>query len=134
MLDPDPRLSICLMPNWHSDELKSTGEGDRMRKRTGSLPMAWGLLPSKSARHGLAGILFAAALGGLSAIAAHAEGCAAPGSPMSQVEIYFGSSVKGRPFVTTWAWSQFLASDVTPRFPDGLTAFDAHGQWRSGDG
>jgi uncharacterized protein DUF3574 len=23
---------------------------------------------------------------------------------------------------------------VTPKFPDGLTVFDAHGQWRSGDG
>jgi hypothetical protein len=23
---------------------------------------------------------------------------------------------------------------VTPKFPDGLTLFDAHGQWRSGDG
>jgi len=48
--------------------------------------------------------------------------------------MYFGSSVKGLPFVTEWAWTQFLASEVTPKFPDGLTVFDAHGQWRSGDG
>ena len=79
-------------------------------------------------------MLFAAALGALSPVGARAEGCAATASPMSQVEMYFGSSVKGRPFVTTWAWSQFLGSEVTPKFPDGLTVIDARGQWRSGDG
>lgn len=96
--------------------------------------MAWDILSSRSTRPGLAGMLCAVALCTSSAIAAHAEGCAAPASPMSQVEMYFGSSVKGRPFVATSAWSQFLASEVTPRFPDGLTVFDAHGQWRSSDG
>jgi hypothetical protein len=58
----------------------------------------------------------------------------APTSAMQRVEMYFGSSVKGRPFVAEGAWSQFLASEVTPKFPDGLTVSDAHGQWRSGDG
>ena len=53
---------------------------------------------------------------------------------MQQVEIYFGSSVKGASVVTAEAWSQFLAAEVTPRFADGLTVFDANGQWRSGDG
>ncbi len=73
-------------------------------------------------------------VGVLSTLAAHAEGCAGPTSPMQQVELYFGASVKGRPFVTERAWSTFLDSEVTPRFPDGLTVFDAQGQWRSGDG
>jgi hypothetical protein len=27
-------------------------------------------------------------------------------------------------------WAQFLAETVTPRFPDGLTVFQASGQWR----
>jgi hypothetical protein len=27
-------------------------------------------------------------------------------------------------------WAQFLADTVTPRFPDGLTVFEASGQWR----
>ena len=26
-------------------------------------------------------------------------------------------------------WQAFLAEEVTPRFPDGLTVFDASGQW-----
>ncbi len=53
---------------------------------------------------------------------------------MSQVELYFGSSVKGRPFVTEGMWRKFLSVEVTPKFPDGLTFLDAYGQWRSGDG
>jgi len=48
--------------------------------------------------------------------------------------MYFGSSVKGRPFVTEQDWAQFLAAEVTPKFPDGLTVLYANGQWRSGDG
>jgi hypothetical protein len=27
-------------------------------------------------------------------------------------------------------WRGFLDKEVTPRFPDGLTVFDAYGQWR----
>jgi len=27
-------------------------------------------------------------------------------------------------------WARFLADTVTPRFPDGLTVFEASGQWR----
>lgn len=27
-------------------------------------------------------------------------------------------------------WQAFLDREVTPRFPDGLTVFDAYGQWR----
>jgi hypothetical protein len=28
-------------------------------------------------------------------------------------------------------WSAFLDREVTPRFPDGLTVYEAYGQWRS---
>lgn len=30
-------------------------------------------------------------------------------------------------------WRDFLDREVTPRFPDGLTVFDARGQWRYRD-
>ena len=30
-------------------------------------------------------------------------------------------------------WSDFVASEITPRFPDGLTVLDALGQWRDSD-
>ena len=28
------------------------------------------------------------------------------------------------------AWARFVAREITPRFPDGLTVTDASGQWR----
>ena len=37
----------------------------------------------------------------------------------------------GRSNVSDRAWDRFLASEVTPRFPDGLTVYDARGQWRN---
>ena len=36
----------------------------------------------------------------------------------------------GRSNVSDRAWDRFLAGEVTPRFPDGLTVYDARGQWR----
>ena len=36
--------------------------------------------------------------------------------------------------VSEEAWRTFLADEVTPRFPDGLTVLDAAGQWRDGSG
>ena len=43
--------------------------------------------------------------------------------------LYFGSATpEGR--VSAEDWSAFLAETVTPRFPDGLTAWPASGQWR----
>lgn len=53
---------------------------------------------------------------------------------MRQVELFFGTAVKGHAPVTAQAWRRFLAEDVTPRFPDGLTIFEAHGQWRGAGG
>jgi hypothetical protein len=37
----------------------------------------------------------------------------------------------GRERVSDRAWSRFLATEITPRFPDGLTVYDAKGQWRA---
>lgn len=31
--------------------------------------------------------------------------------------------------ITDTQWRAFLDKEVTPRFPDGLTVFDAYGQW-----
>lgn len=31
-------------------------------------------------------------------------------------------------------WTRFLADTVTPRFPEGLTVYQTHGQWRGQDG
>ena len=40
----------------------------------------------------------------------------------------------GRTRVSDTNWTRFLAAEVTPRFPDGLTVMDASGQWRAPGG
>ena len=45
-------------------------------------------------------------------------------------ELLFGRDIGGRFGVSEPAWRRFLAREITPRFPDGLTVTDAHGQWR----
>jgi hypothetical protein len=47
--------------------------------------------------------------------------------------LYFGLSTPQGP-VTPDQWNDFLGKEVTPRFPDGLTAWDAKGQWKDVQG
>jgi Protein of unknown function (DUF3574) len=72
-------------------------------------------------------LMFAAAR---PAAAVAQEPCPLPGQVrMLVVEMFFGrASPKGE--VSDEAWLRFLKAEATPRFPDGLTAFDAYGQWR----
>ncbi len=46
-------------------------------------------------------------------------------------ELYFGVGTEGDAAgqITEAQWRAFLDKEVTPRFPDGLTVFDAYGQW-----
>jgi hypothetical protein len=48
--------------------------------------------------------------------------------------LFFGRSIPGGGMVTDSAWSVFLAEVVTPRFPDGLTVWQADGQWLEASG
>jgi Protein of unknown function (DUF3574) len=50
---------------------------------------------------------------------------------MLVAELFFGRDKAGRKVVSDAEWSDFLASVVTPNFPDGLTVFDGYGQWRN---
>ena len=61
---------------------------------------------------------------------APAFSCSPPLQPMQQIELMFGRNVRGWPGVSDAAWARFLAREITPRFPDGLTVLDATGQWR----
>ena len=47
-------------------------------------------------------------------------------------ELYFGVGTEGdaASTISEARWQAFLDQEVTPRFPDGLTVFDAYGQWR----
>ena len=47
---------------------------------------------------------------------------------MLVAEFFFGRTIPGRRPVTDAEWSDFLATVVTPNFPDGLTVFDGYGQ------
>jgi uncharacterized protein DUF3574 len=80
----------------------------------------------------LALVLGLVAAQALAAAATAAEGvvCSAPQQPMQQIELMFGRNIGGRLGVSETAWSRFLAREVTPRFPDGLSVFDAASQWR----
>lgn len=55
-------------------------------------------------------------------------------SPMRRVELVFGMARKQGSEISDDDWRTFLADDVTPRFPDGLTVLNGFGQWRSADG
>jgi hypothetical protein len=47
--------------------------------------------------------------------------------------LYFGTARPGG-IVGPAEWSDFLRDEVTPRFPNGFTAWDAAGQWKSSRG
>lgn len=46
-------------------------------------------------------------------------------------ELLFGRDIGDRLGVSEPAWRRFVAREITPRFPDGLTVTDALGQWRN---
>jgi hypothetical protein len=58
-------------------------------------------------------------------VSAQTLSCSAPQKPMLDVELLLG---RGK--ASDARWRQFLAREVTPRFPDGLTVYEATGQWR----
>ena len=60
--------------------------------------------------------------------------CPAGSQAMSRAELLFGASRKNAPPVSDAEWQAFLDEIVTPRFPDGLTAFAGYGQWRNASG
>ena len=60
----------------------------------------------------------------------------AEGAHWVRSELYFGvgredgeSSRVQTDAISQAQWRAFLDGEVTPRFPDGLTVFDAYGQW-----
>lgn len=74
------------------------------------------------------------------------SGCTAPlhqpkpvpvckvGDAMQQSTLYFGLSRPHGVEISAAEWQSFIDNDVTPRFKDGLTVFDARGQWLGQDG
>jgi hypothetical protein len=59
--------------------------------------------------------------------------CGSAAQSQVRTTLYFGMS---RPTgaVSELEWQLFLRDEVTPRFPDGLTVWDAQGQWKGKSG
>ena len=72
-------------------------------------------------------VLFALLLLGACTQQQQATSCTAPLKPAVEVDLFYGA-------VSDADWASYLAEEVTPRFPDGLTAVDAAGQWRAPSG
>jgi hypothetical protein len=53
------------------------------------------------------------------------QSCPASQQPMLDIELLLGRGKAGDA-----RWRAFLAREVTPRFPDGLTVYETTGQWR----
>ena len=85
-------------------------------------------------------VLAAAALGVLAHLAA--PGSSGPAcrraragtERYAEYRLFFGRNRGGVEVVSDAKWRAFLAEEVTPRFPDGLTVVDAAGQWRGPSG
>jgi hypothetical protein len=56
--------------------------------------------------------------------------CGSASGAQLRTTLYFGL---GRPkgMVSELEWQLFVRDEVTPRFPSGLTVWDAEGQWQS---
>jgi hypothetical protein len=61
---------------------------------------------------------------------AAAEACHGTAKPMVRLELVFGLGHG----VTEKSFMRFLAKEVTPRFPEGLSLFEGYGQWRNSKG
>jgi len=65
-------------------------------------------------------------------------GCAVPPCPEGGAavldQLYFGTSRAHGPDLTAQDWSDFVAAEIAPRFPQGFTVLEAQGQWRNDDG
>ena len=50
--------------------------------------------------------------------------------PTEVAQLLFGRNIGNRIGVSERAWARFLDREIVPRFPDGLTVFDAIGRYR----
>ncbi|HUQ11953.1 MAG TPA: DUF3574 domain-containing protein [Steroidobacteraceae bacterium] len=60
--------------------------------------------------------------------------CAAGEQSAVSETIYFGMAKPTGGNVSQEEWANYLRTEVTPRFPAGLTVWPAAGQWRGNDG
>ena len=88
----------------------------------------YALLRQGLTRHRIGAAVLLVACGFGSAVAQPAA-CSL-GKPQQVAELMFGRKIGDRIGVSEAQWARFVDREITPRFPDGLTVFDTHGQWR----
>lgn len=59
--------------------------------------------------------------------------CGSASTSQLRTTLYFGLA-RPKGSVSELEWQLFLRDEVTARFPDGLTVWEADGQWRRPDG
>ncbi len=63
----------------------------------------------------------------------HVPSCL-PGEQRAISDVLYFGTAKPHGVVTPEEWAEFLRSTATPRFPRGLTVWQASGQWQSAGG
>jgi hypothetical protein len=58
----------------------------------------------------------------------------ATATSLIQKDLFFGRNIAGGGEVSETEFEQFIDNTITPRFPDGLTVFDADGQFKDSTG
>src|SRR5436305_5837538 len=71
------------------------------------------------------------AASGFSAAGAQPLACHGAQQPREIAELVFGRRIGTQGLVGQAGWRRFVAREITPRFPDGLTIIEATGQWRN---
>jgi hypothetical protein len=59
--------------------------------------------------------------------------CAPEGVVHTRTTLYFGLA-RPKGTISEKQWKLFVREEVTPRFPQGFTVWEAAGQWRGADG
>jgi hypothetical protein len=77
-----------------------------------------------------AGAALAVAICLSSGVHAQSVECRGVQKPQQVAELIFGRGLRARMRVSDNEWMLFVDDEITPRFPDGLTVFEASGQWR----
>ena len=65
---------------------------------------------------------------------AGASSCSAGFEEFAEYLLFFGRNHQNLEVVSDTAWRVFLAIEIMPRFPDGLTVLDAGEQWPTSQG
>lgn len=55
-------------------------------------------------------------------------------APWVRTELFFGTAKPDGTAVSDEEWDAFLDTEITPRFPEGLTVLEGAGQWQEADG